>query len=399
MFGVFVGRKPIYDRQLDVAGYELLLHRYESDESEFTDNEHASSQMILNTFMEIGLDRLVGEGLAFINLPRSFIMEKFPLKFLHDRVVLEIRDTMNIDENLIDALKEFAGYGFRLALDDVIGPDFEASLIEMVDIVKLDPTAINPTVLKKIVANFQKQNVQLLAKKVDSLDIFDSCRKLGFDYFEGYFLCRPNIVSGRRMPATRMATLRLLAKLQEPDIEFKDLEEIIRSDVSLSYRLLRLVNSVLYARPKKIESIQQALTLLGIRRIRDWVSMLLLSNIVDKPRKLVITAMERARMCEILALDLGEHLSDMGFMVGMFSVLDALLDTPLNEILASLPVSDEISDALLHHEGRLGAVLHCVLSYEEGKWEDALSSGIEPDNIRDAFLKSLDWATDVSAVL
>ncbi|MBN1292510.1 MAG: HDOD domain-containing protein [Candidatus Latescibacteria bacterium] len=399
MFGVFVGRKPIYDRNLEVAGYELLLHRYETDESEFTDDDHASSQMILNTFMEIGLDRLVGEGLAFINLPRSFILEKFPLRFLHDRVILEIRDNISFDEELIEALKEFAGYGFRLALDDVIGPDFDSSLFDMVDIVKLDPTIINQTLLTKMVKDLRRQEVQLLAKKVDSLDVFDTSRKLGFDYFEGYFLCRPNIVSGRRMPATRMATLRLLAKLQEPDIEFKELEDIIRSDVSLSYRLLRLVNSVFYARPKKIESIHQALTLLGIRRIRDWVSMLLLSNIVDKPRKLVITAMERARMCEILALDLDEHLADMGFMVGMFSVLDALLDTPLSEILESLPVSDEIANALLHYDGHLGAVLHCVLSYEQGKWEDALSSGIEPDNIRDAFLKSLDWATDVSAVL
>jgi len=237
----------------------------------------------------------------------------------------------------------------------------------------------------------------LLAKEIETLDVFDTCRKLGFDYFQGFFLTRPNFESGQKVPVSRLATLRLLAKLYDPDIEFHDLEEIIRNDVALSYRLLRLINSVFYSRPKKIESTRQALTLLGLHRIREWVSMLILSEIVEKPHYLVITALERAKMCELLTLKAQKM--EMGFMVGLFSILDVLLDMPLEDILSSLPVSHEISSALLQHKGSLGKVLHCVLAYQHGEWEEALSTGLDPGVIREAFLESLDWATTVSSLL
>ena len=399
MLGVFVGRQPVYNQQLEVTGYELLMHRYEANQTNLVGDNHTASQMILNTVMEIGLDRLVGDGMAFIKLPRNFILERYPLKFFYDRVVLEIKESIADDEELKEALRDISRHGYRIALDVVVDVESVEPLLDIVDIIKVDLTTVGYKHLEKIVSNLRQYKIKFLAKKINSLDEFDMCRKIGFDYFQGFFLCMPNLESEHRIPATRTATLRLLTKLHEPDIEFKELVEIIRGDVSLSYRLLRLVNSAFYAKPKKIESIHQALTLLGIRRIRDWVSLLLLSNIVDKPHELVITAMERAKMCELLCLTVKDRYVEMGFMVGMFSVLDALLDMTLEEIIFSLPVTEEVSSALLQHEGDLGRILNCVLAYERGEWETSLSSGLEPDAIRDAFLESLDWATEVSSLI
>ena len=399
MLEVFVGRQPVYDQQLEVLGYELLMHRYETNPTEIAGDNHVASQMILNTFMEIGFDRLVGKGSAFIRLPRDFIVGQYPLKFFHDHVVLEVTENVASDMELKDALREISGHGFQIALDDVVDAESVLPLIDIVNIIKVDISKVGHSHLEKLLATLKDKKIKFLAKNIETLDVFDMCREIGFDYFQGFFLCLPNLESEHRIPASRMGTLRLLTKLNEPNIEFKELEEIILSDVSLSYRLLRLVNSAFYAKPKEIESLKQALTLLGIRRIRDWVSLLLLSNIVDKPSDLVITAMERAKMCELLTLKLKGRHAEMGFMIGMFSVLDALLDTPLEDIISTLPVVEEVSLALLKHEGDLGNVLNCVLAYERGEWAATLATGIDPNEIRDAFLESLDWATEVSSFI
>ena len=400
MLGIFVGRVPIYDRQLEVAGYEVLLHKYKTDHSEYIDDDLTTSQVILNTFMEIGLHRIVGDGLAFIKLSRNFILEKYPLKLLHDLIVLEVHENMKLDDELIEALRFLSKQDFQIALDDVIDLDEVKHLIDIINIVKLDFATLGQSRLEEIIPNLrQYKNIKLLAENIETLDDFDICTRLGFDYYQGFFLCQPNIVSEHRMPASRTNTLRLLAKLHEPKIEFRDLEKIIRGDVSLSYRLLRLINSAFYARPKNIKSIHHALTLLGLRRVQDWVSMLLLSNIEEKPRELVYTAMERAKMCEILSIALKKQKFEMGFLVGMFSVLDALLDMPLEKILLSLPLGKEITSAILYHKGFLGSILHCVLAYERGEWEEATLSGIDPETIRNAYLESLDWATAIGSLV
>lgn len=265
MLEIFVGRQPIYDRQLKVVGYELLFRSYEADHAEFVDGDRATSQVILNTFTEIGLERLVGNGLAFINLTRSFILGEYPPPLAKHRVVLEILEKIPVDKELIEALRVLSARGYQLALDDVVDPHDVGQLLDIADFVKLDLAAVERGRLEEHVTTLRQRKVKLLAEKVETQDVFELCRDLGFDYFQGYFLCRPNVVRGQRMPATRLAIMRLLAKLQVPDIEFGRLEEIVRHDISLSYKLLRLINSAFYARPTEIKSIRQALTLLGIR--------------------------------------------------------------------------------------------------------------------------------------
>ena len=399
MLGVYVGRQPIYDRELMVAGYELLFRDYNAEKANFVDGDLATSQVILNTFMEIGIERLVGNGMAFINLTRGFILEKFPLPLLHGRVVLEILEDIPIDSDLVNALHNLRESGYQIAIDDVVYPDRVSDILDVADIVKLDLINIDLSRLQEYVSFLRKYDVKLVAEKVETLDVFDLCKSLDFELYQGFFLCRPNIVEGYRIPAARFNILRLLSRLLSPDLEIREVEQIIRQDVSLSYKLLRLINSVYYGRPMNVKSIRQALTLLGILQIRNWASLLFLSKIDDKPRELLVTAMIRGRMCEILAGAIKYENEDTGFTVGLFSVLDALLDMPLDEILASLPLFDDIKRALLSHDGRLGAVLHCVLAYEHGDWDDAGLPGVDPETTRDAYLQAIDWANSIKSLL
>ena len=194
MHNIFVGRQPIYNRNVEVIGYELLFRPYEGEKANVIDGDYATSQVILNTFMEIGLEEIVGEGLAFINLTRSFIEEKYPIPLLQNRVVLEVLEDINIDKNLIDSLNDLSKRGFQIALDDVINPSDIDPLLGVANIVKLDLMGLEFERLPEYVATLRCHKLKLLAEKVETQAEFDHCMELGFDYFQGFFLSRPNIV-------------------------------------------------------------------------------------------------------------------------------------------------------------------------------------------------------------
>ncbi|MCE5249009.1 HDOD domain-containing protein [bacterium] len=399
MMGIYVGRQPIFNQHLKVVGYELLFRDFNTDKANVVNGDHATLKVILNSFMEIGLQRIVGKEPAFINLTRSFILEKIPIPFPKEHVVIEVLEDITIDDELIAALKSLSSRGYRIALDDVVNPRLVGPLLDIANIVKLDIMGIDMSSLKEYVRYLRKYDVKLLAEKIETLDILETCKSSGFDYFQGYFLSRPNVVEGHSIPPARLNLLRLLSELQNPDLKIRDIEQIITSDVSLSYKLIRLINSVFYKTTMRVKSITQAITLLGLRQIRDWVSLLFLTSIDDKPRELLVTAMIRAKMCELLGKASREKVSDVGFTVGLFSVLDALLDVPMEDVLKSLPLTAEISGALLHHEGHFGAILNCVIAYENNDWENTQCPGIPPERIREAYLKSIEWANAVSAAL
>ncbi len=399
MLETFVGRQPIFDRRLEVIGYEILFRGFDSEHATFADGDRATSRVLLNAFIDIGLDQLVGNNLAFINFTRGLLLEQRSLLSLDVRMVIEVLEDVDLDEEMIEVLRSLSGAGYHIALDDVVDPQRVVRLLDSVDIVKLDILAIDRDHLAQHAATLQKQGVKMLAEKVETLEEFNLCRDLGFDYFQGYFLCRPKVVVGQRMPADRQAILLLLARLQDPDLEFDEMAGLVQKDVSLSYKLMRLINSAYYAMPTRVNSIRQALTLLGTRQVQAWVSLLLLSQIDDKPRELMTIAAIRARMCELLALASGVRSAEAYFTVGLFSVLDALLDLPMQEVLSSLPLSDKVADALFHYEGHMGAVLACAQAYERGNWDDVYRLGLDPALIRDTYLEALRWVRMTSPAL
>lgn len=396
---VFVGRQPIYNRQLDVVAYELLFRGGDTNQAVITDGEKATSQLLVNTFMEIGLGRIVGRARAFLNVSRDFILGDYPLPPTETKVALEILEDVTVDEKLLNAVRDLSRRGYVIVLDDFVYHRSLQPLVDIADIIKIDVLALGNVATKQHVEFLRGYNVELLAEKVETQEDFEFCKELGFDYFQGFFFCKPKVIRGSRVPPTRLAVLRLLGKLQDPNTAFKELEEIIHQDASLSYKLLRLINSAFYALPKKVGSIHHALVILGCRMLRNWVSVIVMSKTGDKPQELLVTALLRARMCELLGGALRRKDTETFFTVGLFSVLDALLDRSMGEIVELLPLADEVNQALLHRNGLYGQVLFCVTAYERGDWEKTDFLGLPHEMVKNAYLAAVEWADGVGGTL
>jgi len=401
MNDIFIGRQPIYDDKLNVAAYELLYRDSFENRAIIAEGEAdvASSEMIFTALMDFGLDRLVGPHLAFVNLTRSVLLSKQIQALPKDKVVLEVLENIDPDGPVVDAVTELAEMGFQVALDDFFYDASWQPLVDRAHIIKVDILGMTHEVIREQVAFLDGFSGLLLAEKVEDQDTYELCRELGFKYFQGHFFCKPKVITGKRAPTNRLAVIRLIAALNNPDSTVDELEELISQDVGLSYRLLRYINSAFFSLAKRIESIHHALVLLGTRAVRRWATLISMSEVSDKPHELVVTAMVRAKMCELLADARGIDSADPYFTVGLFSVLDALLDTPMAEALDALPLSDELRGALLQHEGPQGEALECVMAYEDGRWGDVTRYNLEPGAIRNAYLEAVGWVADVDAAL
>ena len=395
IYEIFVGRQPIYTQQLDVFAYELLFRSGELQHAGVTDGNQATAQVLVNTFLELGLETLVGSKRAFVNLTRDFLLQDYSLVFPADRVVLEVLEDVEVDDDVLAALRHLSAQGYIIALDDFFYQEHLRPLVELADIIKIDVLASGRTTVAEHVKLLRHYDVQLLAEKVETQEDFTYYKTLGFDYFQGYFFCRPDVVKGQRSPTNRLVILELLARLQSPETTFHELEALISRDVSLSYKVLRAANVAIYTGARKVGSIQQALQLIGLTAMTNIVSLFLLANIDDKPHELLNTAMVRAKMCEQLAKRMQQSQSATSFTVGLLSVLDAFMDRPMPDILPMLPLADDIVEALLAHEGRLGATLRCVLAYERGDWETVQHLGCPRDLLVQTYLEALKWATEM----
>src|SRR5438093_1215597 len=390
---VLVSRQPIYRADLSQLGYELLFRNSDQDVASFSDGDQATAEVIVNTFMEIGLDEMVGRHLAFINFDRNLILGGYCECLPRERVVLEILETIKPDATLVNKLRSLRGMGYRIALDDFVCAEPYYALLDAASFVKFDLMATDWSSIESAMHVIRKYPIQLIAEKVETRDQFDRCRTLGFGYFQGYFFCRPQLMEGRRVPVSRLATIRLITKLNNPDVEVGELELAISQDVSLSYKLLRFINSAIFSLQRTVTSIRHAITLLGQEHIRQWASLILFSTFEEKSRETLVTGAIRARMCEHLGKALGLPDPERLFLVGLFSVLESILGQPMQQIVASLPLSSEIVDALLDQRGKLGAILRCVLEYERRNWDKAQSAiNLDKEVLAEAYRKSVGWA-------
>ena len=390
---IFVGRQPIYNREQKVIAYELLYRAGNGNFAEISDGDRATTEVIINSVLDIGLDSIVGKRTAFFNLTGSFIRGDRPLPLDNKQVVLEILEDVEPDIHVINGMRQLAEKRYIIALDDFVYSEKFIPLLEIAHIVKMEVMNKPREELAEKVAELKPFKVKLLAEKVETQEEYEICKELGFDYFQGYFFCKPHIIEGRSLPANRLVILNLLAKLQDPEADIEELEQLIVQDVSLTYRLLRYINSAAFALGKEIESVHRALVLIGINTIKNWVSLLLLARIDDKPKELMRVALIRARMSELLA-EVHAHRDerDQYFTCGLFSVLDALMDRPMEELLAALPLSDTVKNALLEYTGDTGAVLTEVLNYEKGAWQQLAETGIPASEYRNCYLQAVMWA-------
>ena len=391
---VLVGRQAIFDRQKEVFGYELLYRDGQANSAQVVDGDEATARVMVNTFLEMGIDQIAGTGQAFINMTGNFFLsqnyEVLPTK----NVVLEVLESIEPTPLVMQSLARARQLGYQIALDDFIVRDSHRALLEVADFVKVDILALSREQLLEQIAILKQYPVRLLAEKVEDQEVFTFCYEEGFAYFQGYFFCKPQIMQGVKLSGNRMAIVLLLAKLQDPDIAMEDLEELVENDLSLSLKLLRFVNSAAVGLPRVVDSIGQAVGMVGTERMRQWASLLVLANTGGKPSELMRIALIRGRMCQGLSGLKGVSTSQ-GFTVGLFSVLDAYFDCEMKQLLADLPLSSEILLALTERQGCLGEILSCVMSYERGDWNQIESSRFEPHVLRHEYFLSAEWANEV----
>ena len=396
---VFLGRQPIFGRRLEVFAYELLYREGSRKTAGVVDGDQATSRVLINAFTEIGLERVTGDRPAFVNLTRGFILGEYPLPAVPDRLILEVLEDVRADPEVVAALRALARRGYRIALDDFELEDDTDGLVELADIVKLDFRALDEQQLVSHTRELKSRGRLLLAEKLETQDEFELCRELGFEYFQGYFLAKPKVLHGQSLPTNHATLLALIARLQAPDCDLDEVSKLVERDLTVSYRLLKHINSSLYGLRFQVQSIRDAVVYLGLYKVRNLVSLFLLASMDTTPPALLETAMLRGRMCELLGLASGSPRSDCYFTVGLFSALDAMLSLPMQKVVERLPLAPEIAEALLERKGDLGAALDCVLAYETGAWERAGLRGLNREQVRDAFLAAVDWVETSGSVL
>ena len=391
---ICVGRQPIYDRHRKVIAYELLFRRPNANSAGVSDGEQATAQVILNTLMEIGIDRVAGDQPVFLNCTRSFL-EGDPL-IPPDLCVLEVLEDISLDERLVNNLRALKEQGYRIALDDfVYRPRFDA-VVEIADFVKVDLTLLTQREVERQTALLRRFPARLIAEKIDSEQQFQFCQKIGFDYFQGYFLRRPDVLSTRRAPSYASTTLWLVRACEDPAADVHTIAQAIARDPGLSYKLLQLVNSCLLDNRAPVDSIGRAIQVAGTDLILRWALLLLIAGFDDSPPSYVMESLRRARMCETLARAQTLERPERAYIMGLLSVPDSILNQPMADILEPLPLAADLKAAMLLQEGPFGRILRDVIAWESEN-SDALSSGC-PDLklVEGAFWEAVGYSKDMS---
>jgi EAL and modified HD-GYP domain-containing signal transduction protein len=389
---VLLARQPIYDRGMRVAAYELLVQR--RDGSSAAEEADASA-----TISEIGLN-LAMDRPAHVPVTRAFLLEGHAEALPPERVVLSVGAELQLDRAARDAITELAAAGYPVAIAGYECTGQLDELLPLACVIGLDVSTQDRGELRHEVGRLRPLGAQLLARGVEQHEDAELCQELGFDLLQGYFFCRPRIVSEGPLEVNAVNRLRLISELEHAEADFEALHDIVARDVALSYHLLRFINSAFFALPRRVDSIRDALILLGTINVRKWATFVALADASDKPHELVVTGLVRARMCELIAAASGARDHDGFFTAGLFSVVDALADRSMVEVLAALPLSGEIIQALLNHEGAKGRTLRAVIAYERGDFGE-LGDDLPPlrTPLAQLYSEAVEWATAASGAL
>lgn len=392
---VFIGRQPIFDREQLVVGYEILFRAEDEGQARIVDAESATATVLLNALTEIGLERIVGGHVAWINLSRESVLSGIATMLPATVAGFEILEGQEVDDALVAAVVELKQQGYRIALDDFEFAPGYAPLLEVVHVVKLDYLALGGERFATEVTRLKRYPVAVLAEKVETKAEHQYCVGLGCDLFQGFFYQKPELLRGRRIELTTGSILRVIAALQNTQLQFDELEPLIAHDLPLSLRLLRYINSAFFALRHEVTSVRQALVMLGIENVRRWATLTVMGSIEGKTPELTSDALIRARFCELAGLAAGMDGAGL-FTIGMFSLLDAMLDVPLEQITAELPFPNDMRMALLSHAGPMGRILAAATSLEAGYFGDAK---LLVPSAGELYVQSLLWAQEASGAL
>jgi EAL and modified HD-GYP domain-containing signal transduction protein len=394
MTDFLIGRQQILDSNLNTFAYEILFRGQNFNLTEADGATNATNQVITDILLEIGLNEIVGKHKAFINFTGQNILNKTPLILPKDRIVIEVLETVKIDTQMINSLRELSDAGYTIALDDFVLTEEWRPLLEFANIIKLDILAGSLAQTQQLIEQLKPYKVTLLAEKVETPEEYALLKSWGCTLFQGFFFSKPKIVEGKRLDVSQTSAIQLMSVVNKADVTIEEISKYITRDVSLSYKLLHYINSAFFSLPIKVESIQQAIVFLGLIEIKRWINILTLSSLSEKPLALLQIALIRAKMCELMAKELGED-SDRFFLMGMFSCLDSILDMPIEKVLTQLPLTKEIADAITKKTGKSGEVLQYAISYERWELTGTHFRTLKPQNIAGIYLDSISWANNV----
>lgn len=393
----YLGRQPIYDAEREIRAYELLYRRNGADRTaHITNGDQASAEVLLKAFLEIGLATVSPDQPVFINHTASLLAVD-PI-VPPDRCVIEVLEDVPVNSETIANLGRLRGLGYRIALDDFRYSEAQLPFLRLAHYVKLDLRALSSAELGIHVRLLKGFRLKIVAEKVESEEEFQRSKALGCDLFQGYYLRKPEVLCGRRIPANRLSALCLLTKCMDPNQSVAAISAVIGRDAAMIYGLLRLANSALHGRQGKIQSPVQAVAMLGVDRVFRWASLLVLSGYDDCPIGYLGYALQRARACEIIAAAFGRPVQQ-AYIMGLLSTLDSVLNAPLADIILPLPLDAHFKSAILKREGALGAVLDAVLSYEAGDFDAATRHGIPIQRVQNAFWEAVEYSAAIMTEL
>jgi len=402
---VYMARQPIFNIRNEVFAYELL---YRTDENNFFDqsvtSDIATSLLLVNSYYTFGIEKLVGKSKAFINFDKNLITSEIPLLLDKDKVVVELLEDIIPDKSFIEKVKKLKEKGYVIAMDDYVeGYEYEV-LVHLSDIVKVDFFGNTPIQIANIVKRWKPMGKLMLAEKVETQEIYEWAKKIGFDLFQGYYFSKPSMVKGKGVKDSAFQYIRIMEELSVMEPDYKKIAAVIEMDVNLTYKLLKLVN-MNFTSSRKIASIQHALSMLGIKAFEKWISLAMVQSLAgNKPQELIKISMTRAKFMENIALNTKlKSKSNEMMLVGILSVIDALLEKPMDEILIELPLGKDVKKALSHEEGLYTEIYELVLRYEKGDFNQAHDCseylGIPCEDIPKYYYEAIEWAEQLYGFL
>jgi c-di-GMP-related signal transduction protein len=402
---IYVARQPIFDTDQKIFGYELLFRSgLENFFDQKLDIDFASSKTLLDTLLLFGIDELIKGKKMFLNFSRKVLLSEVALALPKEKLVIELLETIEPDPEVVEVCQKFKNNGYVLALDDFQYVPEYRPLIDLADIIKIDFLLTKGNDRRTVIQKSGEQRIQYLAEKIENNDEFKEAVRIGYSYFQGFFFCKPVILSGKDVPSYKLNLLQVLKELNQPYMEVKRIESIIMRDVSLTYKLLRFINSAAFGILREIRSIRHALNLLGLVELKKWMSLIVLSQIgSDTPEELVVNSIIRAKFCEMIAEQSSfRQRKDDLFLMGLFSFIDTFLNRPMSEVLSELPIAADIKSALLGDQNSLRTVLDLIIMYEQGNWEVVAritrELNLDDSQILPTYLTSIKWANDFSQV-
>lgn len=401
----YIARQPIFTRHKKVYAYELLYRGASHTPIDKVGGDRATTSLLSSTFITEGIDNISNTKPCFINFTRNLLLENVPHTFPNNQVVVEVLEDIPADKEVIKVCQELKAKGYTIALDDFVYDRSLEPLIEIADIIKFDIIATPLKKLRPTLYRLSRHNLKYLAEKVETNEEYELALKMGFHYFQGFFFKRPENIKVKELNSVKLNLVQLLAELNRKDWTIDKLTEFISRDVSLSYKLLRYINSAYFYRLQEVKNINHAIAYLGEKELKRFVLLIITSEIAtEKPNELVRLALTRAKFCELLAAGSSQRPNQADlFVLGLFSLLDTMLDFTMEDIIAKIPLDTRIKDALIGEQSPYTPVLQFTVAYEQRDKETCLVhlKKFAPirGKIHEKYLKALEFANSIATAI